>query len=73
MRSVGGEDYSQLMQLLDFVPGFVAAVGVAFAAIVVRKTASLLWLVTTWIGRGVWWLLVGWWVARLRSYMEYGF
>lgn len=61
------------MQLLDLVPALITAVGVAFVAIVVRKAANLLWLVTTWVGRGIWWLLVGWWVARLRSFMEYGF
>ena len=72
-RDVGGRYYHPLMQLPDLILALIAAVGVAFAAIAVRKAANLLWLITTWVARGIWGLLVGWWFARFRAYVDYGF
>lgn len=50
----------------------IAAIGVAFIALVASKTAAALWVVTTMIGRGLYWATIGWWVNRLkRSVMGY--
>lgn len=50
----------------------IAAIGVAFMALVASKTAAALWVVTTVIGRGLYWVTIGWWVNRIkRAVMGY--
>lgn len=50
----------------------MAAIGVAFIALVASKTAAALWVLTTVIGRGLYWAMIGWWVNRIkRAVMGY--
>jgi hypothetical protein len=49
------------------VMAFAAAVGVAFLALVAGKTAELMWIVVTALGRAVFWLTIGWWVDRIKA------
>jgi len=45
----------------------VAAVGVAFLAVVAKKAADVLWTVVVALGRALYWLTVGWWVSRIKA------
>jgi hypothetical protein len=50
----------------------IAAIGVAFIALVATKAATGLWVVVTVIGRGLYWATIGWWVNRIkRAVMSY--
>lgn len=45
----------------------VAAVAVAFTALVATKAAAALWVAVTFIARGIYWLTIGWWVNRIKA------
>jgi len=45
----------------------IAAVAVAFTALVAAKVAGGLWAATTFIARGIYWLTIGWWVNRIKA------
>jgi hypothetical protein len=45
----------------------IAAVLVAFTALVASKIAAGLWVVVTFVGRGVYWATIGWWVSRVKA------
>jgi hypothetical protein len=61
------------MELVETWPGlFLAAVGAAFLALVAGKTARALWIVTAALGRGLYWVVIGWWVRRVKWYLSHG-
>lgn len=54
------------------VEALIAAIGLAFIALVATKAAAGLWVVVTVIGRGLYWATIGWWVNRIkRAVMGY--
>lgn len=61
------------MELLQTGLGtLIAAIGVAFIALVATKAAAGLWVVVTVTARGLYWATIGWWVNRLkRAVMGY--
>lgn len=46
---------------------FIAAVAVAFTTLVASKAATGLWVVVTFVGRGLYWTTIGWWVSRIKA------
>ena len=48
------------------VEALIAAISLAFIALVATKAAAGLWVVVTIIGRGLYWATIGWWVNRIK-------
>jgi hypothetical protein len=54
------------------VEALIAAIALAFIALVATKAAAGLWVVSTVIGRGLYWVTIGWWVNRIKyAFMGY--
>jgi hypothetical protein len=45
----------------------IAAVGAAFLALVAAKAAAGLRVVVTALGRGLYWVTLGWWINRIMA------
>jgi hypothetical protein len=56
------------MEILQAGAGaLIAAIGVAFLALVAAKVAAGLWVVVTVLGRGLYWVTLGWWINRIKA------
>jgi hypothetical protein len=51
------------------ITGILITVGAALAGWILLKAWKVVWAVVTWLSRGVYWLLIGWWVAKLRRWI----
>lgn len=51
------------------VTNVVTAVATTAAAAVLLWLWRIVWTIMTWIAVGVYWLLIGWWVARKRHWV----
>lgn len=55
------------MELLHAgIGALIAATGMAFIGLVAAKAAAGLWVVTTLVGRALYWVTIGWWVSRIK-------
>jgi len=45
----------------------IVAIAVAFTGLVASKAATGLWVVLAALGRGLYWLTIGWWFNKIKS------
>jgi len=65
--NVGGLRYGPAMEMLPTgAEALIAAIALAFIALVATKAAAGLWFIVTVIGRGLYWATIGWWVNRIK-------
>ena len=47
----------------------LSTVGAAVLLALLLRVWRVAWSVVTWIGNAVYWMLIGWWVARIRRWI----
>lgn len=51
------------------ITNVVIAVATTAAAAVLLWLSRIVWTIVKWVVAGVYWLLIGWWVARIRRWV----
>ncbi|GAB3401926.1 hypothetical protein GCM10027515_11100 [Schumannella luteola] len=51
------------------IAALLVASAIAFLRLAAAKIAEAAWTLIALLARGIWWLLIGWWWAKLRYFV----